>query len=188
MLRPRYPIETRRLRLRPYRQDDFDALLAIHSREDVNRYLYTAPRDDDGVQRLIDDAGRRSALEAEGDTLVLGLEMRDDGRLIGNVILHWSSEQHRQGEIGFVLHPDAQGQGFAREASLEMLRLGFDEMRLHRIAGRCDGRNDASARVMERLGMRREAHLRENEWVKGEWTDELVYAMLADEWPAATRR
>jgi RimJ/RimL family protein N-acetyltransferase len=188
MLRPRYPIETERLRLRPYRQDDFDALLAIHSREDVNRYLYTHPRDHDGVQRLIDDAGRRSALEAEGDTLVLGLEERDGGRLVGNVILHWSSEQHRQGEIGFVLHPDEQGRGFAREASLEMLRLGFDELRLHRITGRCDGRNDASARLLERLGMRREAHLRENECVKGEWTDELVYAMLADEWPAATRR
>ena len=53
-----------------------------------------------------------------------------------------------------------------------------------RIIGRCDGRNAASAKAMERLGMRREAHLRENEMVKGEWCDELVYAMLVDEWRA----
>ena len=63
-----------------------------------------------------------------------------------------------------------------------MLRLGFEGLGLHRIIGRCDGRNAASARAMEKLGMRREAHLRENEIVKGEWTDEMVYAMLRSEW------
>ena len=65
-----------------------------------------------------------------------------------------------------------------------MLRIGFEELGLHRIAGRLDARNEASARVLERLGMRREAHLVENEFVKGEWTDELVYAMLEQEWRA----
>jgi len=63
-----------------------------------------------------------------------------------------------------------------------MLRLGFDELGLHRIIGRCDARNTASARLMERLGMRQEAHFRENERFKGEWGDELIYAMLAREW------
>jgi RimJ/RimL family protein N-acetyltransferase len=63
-----------------------------------------------------------------------------------------------------------------------MLALGFEGLGLHRIAGRLDGRNVASARVLERLGMRREAHLVENERVKGEWTDEVVYALLAREW------
>jgi len=66
-----------------------------------------------------------------------------------------------------------------------MLRLGFEGLGLHRITGRLDGRNAASARVLERLGMRREAHLVENELVKGEWTDEVVYAMLDREWRAA---
>ena len=69
-----------------------------------------------------------------------------------------------------------------------LLRLGFEELGLHRIIGRCDGRNTASAKVMERLGMRREAHFRQNELVKGEWCDELVYAMLAEEWPAGAQQ
>lgn len=63
-----------------------------------------------------------------------------------------------------------------------MLRLGFDGLNLHRITGRLDARNTASARVLEKLGMRREAHLIDNEHVKGEWASELIYAMLAREW------
>ena len=63
-----------------------------------------------------------------------------------------------------------------------MLRIGFEEVGFHRIVGRLDARNAASAAVLERVGMRREAHLRENEFIKGEWADELIYAMLASEW------
>jgi RimJ/RimL family protein N-acetyltransferase len=60
--------------------------------------------------------------------------------------------------------------------------LGFDALRLHRVVGRVEPRNVASSRVLEKLGMRREAHLVENEWIKGEWQSELVYAMLDREW------
>jgi RimJ/RimL family protein N-acetyltransferase len=56
---------------------------------------------------------------------------------------------------------------------------------MHRVIGRLEARNDASARLLEKLGMRREAHLVENEWVKGEWQSELVYAILAEEWRAS---
>jgi RimJ/RimL family protein N-acetyltransferase len=63
-----------------------------------------------------------------------------------------------------------------------MLSIGFDRWNLHRMIGRCDARNLASAAVLRRIGMRQEALFRENEWVKGEWTDELVFAILADEW------
>jgi RimJ/RimL family protein N-acetyltransferase len=108
--------------------------------------------------------------------------LKDVGILIGDFTLAWRSREHQLGEIGFELHPDHQGKGYATEATAVLLRLGFEELGLHRIIGRCDGRNLASARLMERLGMRREAHLRENELIKGEWTDELVYAMLASEW------
>jgi RimJ/RimL family protein N-acetyltransferase len=65
-----------------------------------------------------------------------------------------------------------------------MLRLGFEDLGLHRILGRLDARNTASAKLLERLGMRREAHIVENEFVKGEWTDELLYGLLAREWAA----
>lgn len=63
-----------------------------------------------------------------------------------------------------------------------MLRIGFEGFGLHRIVGHCDARNTASAQLMERLGMRREAHFVENEWFKGEWGSEYVYAILHYEW------
>jgi RimJ/RimL family protein N-acetyltransferase len=92
----------------------------------------------------------------------------------------YQETQTRQGDIGFVFHPAYHGKGYAFEAAREMLRLGVERVRFRRIEGRCDARNGASARLMERLGMRREAHFVENEW-----GSELVYAILAREWRAA---
>jgi RimJ/RimL family protein N-acetyltransferase len=69
-----------------------------------------------------------------------------------------------------------------------MLRLAFEELGLHRVIGRMEARNSGSARVMEKLGMRREAHLIENEWVRGEWQSELAYALLEAEWRATASR
>ena len=182
MLRPTYPIETKRLLLRPFTLDDLDDLYAIQSRADITRYLYWSPRSRDEVRESLVVRVKQGVLETEGDALVLAVERRDTGTVIGSVNLFWLSAEHRQGEIGFVFHPDHHRQGFAREAAIEILRLGFEGLKLHRMIGRCDARNSASARLMERLGMRREAHLRQNEFVKGEWCDELVYAMLATEW------
>ena len=184
MLRPTYPITTARLLLRPFNMDDLDALYAIQSRPDVTRYLYWNPRSRDEVAEAIATRAQRTALEAEDDILVLAIELRDSGTLVGDVNLHWLSAEHQQGEIGFVLHPEYHGRGYAREAAVEMLRLGFEGLGLHRVIGRCDGANEASARLMERLGLRREAHFRQNEIVKGAWCDEYVYAMLAGEWQA----
>ena len=183
-LRPTYPILTARLALRPFRAADLEALHAIQSREDVARFLYWEPRTREQVAETLEARAGQIALLAEGDGLVLAVERRGSGALIGSVNLIWVSAEHRQGEIGFVFHPDHQGQGLAGEAAAELLRLGFDGLGLHRIVGRCDARNGASARLMERLGMRREAHFRENEWVKGKWDDEYVYAVLAREWVA----
>jgi RimJ/RimL family protein N-acetyltransferase len=65
-----------------------------------------------------------------------------------------------------------------------LLQLAFDEFGLHRVIGRLEPRNAASARLLERLGMRQEAHFVENEFVKGEWQSEAVYAILDREWRA----
>ena len=104
------------------------------------------------------------------------------GELVGDVSLAWRSAEHRQGEIGYLFDPAHAGNGYATEASREMLRLGFEGLGLHRIIGKLDARNQPSARVLERLGMRLEARMLQNEFVKGEWTDEVTYALLEHEW------
>jgi RimJ/RimL family protein N-acetyltransferase len=116
--------------------------------------------------------------------VVLAIER--DGELVGHANLVVG--EHRQGEIGFIVHPDHQGHGYATEAAEAMLELAFETYDLHRVIGRLEPRNSASASVLERLGMRKEAHLIENEWVKGEWQSEAVYAILAREWREARGR
>jgi RimJ/RimL family protein N-acetyltransferase len=183
MLRPHYPIETERLLLRPYRADDLDAFHAMHAYPDMVRYLYFESPSLEVARVMLEKRVRHVEILREGDKLLLALELRGGG-VIGDASLTLLSEEHKQGEIGFGLHPDYQGQGLAREAAEVMLRLGFEELGLHRILGRLDARNAASAILLERLGMRREGHILENEFVKGEWTDELLYAVLAREWAA----
>ena len=188
MLHPAYPIETERLLLRPYTDADLDDLCAIRSRPDVLRYLYEEVQTREEVAAALERRKRRGVLSEEGAGLVLAVERKAVPGVIGDVSLFWASREHRQGEIGYIFHPDHQGKGYATEATRVMLRLGFEDLGLHRIAARCDARNDASWRLMERLGMRREAHLRENEFVKGEWTGELIYAVLAREWRVGMTR
>ena len=182
MLRTRFPLRTERLTLRPYTPGDLDDLHAIQSLPEVARYLYWEARSLDEVRRVLTDKCRQVDLAKEGDRLSLAVYWPEAGKVVGEVSLVWLSEIHRQGEIGFVFHPHYHGKGLAREASEALLDIGFSDLGLHRVIGRCDARNGASARLLQRLGMRQEAHFLENEIFKGAFGDELVYAMLESEW------
>jgi RimJ/RimL family protein N-acetyltransferase len=187
-VKPAYPVETDRLLLRPFAVTDFEALLAIQSRADVARYLYWDPRTAAEVPETLDTKVRATAIVAEGDSLSLAAVLRETGEVIGEGSLLWVSADHRQAEIGFMFHPDHHGHGYATEAAAALLALAFDELRVHRVVGRLEARNTASARVLQRLGMRKEAELVENEHVKGEWQSEVVYALLDREWRETTAR
>ena len=182
MLNPAFPIKTARLALRPFTLDDFDDMHAYYSSPDVARYVYWEACTPEETRVALDRNMARSAIKEEGDGLVLAAFWPEVGRLVGHVSLQLTSREHRQGEVGFITNPAFQRRGLASEAAAAMLELGFDGLGLHRIAGRCDPRNTGSMAVLERLGMRREAHFRQNEIFKGEWGDEFVYALLEDEW------
>ncbi|HET6501837.1 MAG TPA: GNAT family protein [Amycolatopsis sp.] len=182
MLQPPYPVKTARLILRPFARDDLAALHSFQTRPEATQYLYWEPRSRAETAKALSEKIDNATLCEPGGSLSIAVELVETGELIGDLTLRWTSAEHSSGEIGLVFHPQHQGRGYGAEAAAELLRLGFEDLGLHRIFGRCDGRNIASASLMEGLGMRREAHLRENELVKGEWTDELVYAMLASEW------
>jgi RimJ/RimL family protein N-acetyltransferase len=184
---PSYPIETPRLRLRPFTRGDVDAVFAYRSREDVCLYLFDDPMTREAVAEIIHARIGQLAFAEEGDRIVLGVETRADGALVGEVSLIWRSVESRQAEVGYIFHPDVQGRGYATEAAAALLEVGFEGAELHRIYARCDARNIASARVMERLGMHREAHFRQHALVKGRWDEELVYAVLEHEWRTRQR-
>ncbi len=179
---PAWPLETERLVLRPFEPDDLAALCEIHGDEANARYLYNDARTAELVAELLERKIAGASMRAEGDWLSAAAVLRATGEVVCDLALNWASEAHQQGEIGFVAHPAHHGRGYTTEAARPLLVFAFETLGLHRVVGRLEARNVASARVLEKLGMRREAHFVESEWVKGEWQSELVYAMLAREW------
>jgi RimJ/RimL family protein N-acetyltransferase len=168
-------VETGRLLLRRWEPDEFSQLHGLRSSEDVVRWLYDPPStEEESRARLARRIGlTRFALTGDG----IGFAVDRGGEVVGDASLSLTSAEHRQGEIGFIVHPDHQGHGYASEATRALVELGFGTFGLHRMVGRAEARNVASARVLEKAGMRLEAHLVENELVKGEWQSELVYAV-----------
>jgi RimJ/RimL family protein N-acetyltransferase len=152
VIRPGYPLRTPRLVLRPYSATDFEDLYAIHSRPDVTRYLYWEPRDTAQVREVLDRKIGESTLNDEGQRLSLAVAWPQVDRVVGEASLTWLSREHRQGEIGFVFHPDFHGKGFATDAAEAVLWLGFANLGLHRIIGCLDARNTGSARVLGEAG------------------------------------
>ena len=153
--------------------------------ESVNRYLYSEPRDRDETFVALERRIEHDEAVAEDNALLIAVELRETSQLIGDFMLHWNEDVHRQGEIGGSLHPDHHGKGYASEIYVALLELAFSTYGLHRVVGRCDARNSASIRSLEKAGLRREAHFIENEFVKGEWTDEVVLAIRAGAWGAS---
>ena len=183
-LYPDYPIRTDRLVLRPFTRGDVDAVYAYRRREDVARYLFDVPLSREECALAVQQRISQVALESEGDKIILGVELARSGALIGEVSLIWRSVDARQGEVGWIFDPQYQGQGYATEAANAILDLAFGPGDIHRVAARCDVRNEASWRLMERLGMRREAHFREHAIFKSQWDEEFIYALLWQEWCA----
>jgi RimJ/RimL family protein N-acetyltransferase len=181
-LYPDYPLETPRLRLRPFTRGDVDAVFAYRQREDVALYLFDVALSREECALAVQQRIGQIALEAEGDKIILAVDLEASGALVGEVSLIWRSADARQAEIGWIFHPDYQGQGYATEAARALLDLAFGPGEMHRVMARCDIRNIASSRLMERLGMRREAHFREHMIFKGEWNEEYIYAILRREW------
>lgn len=140
------PIETERLTLRVHVPEDIDALYEIRRRPDVNVYLYSEAMTRDEVQAKLDERiAKYSALTEPGDSALLAVIRKGTGEFIGDVSLQWATD-HDQVEIGYVLHPEHHGQGFATEAARVLLRIAFEHLKAHRVIGRLEGRNIASAR------------------------------------------
>jgi RimJ/RimL family protein N-acetyltransferase len=177
-----YPIRTERLQLRPVTLDDVPAMHAYQSLPEVCRYVPFEPRTREQIAERITTGVYRATMEDEGQALTLGVVLPEAGVVIGDLMLAWRSREHGTAEIGYAFHPDFGAHGYASEAVAALLALAFGTYRFHRAIARIDARNTKSANLVRRLGLRQEAHLLENEWFKGEWSDELDFAILASEW------
>lgn len=176
------PRRTGRTVLRLLTATDVDDVLAYRSRADVCRFLTFEPMDREGVEGFVEEWGRDATIDADHGGIVLGVE--HEGRVVGDLKLGVGRLVDAQGEIGWVFHPGVAGRGLATESATSLVEAAFDELHLHRVWAQLDPRNAASAQLCGRLGMRQEAHLRDESWFKGEWGDLAIYGLLRPEWEA----
>lgn len=173
-----------RVVLRRFRLEDVTEFVAYRSIADVARYQsWDAPYPRDEGERMVRQMMTEHP-DTAGEWFQFAVVLRATGQLIGDCAAMPHAEDPRQCDIGFTIAPRYQGHGYATEAAGTLVSYLFAARGKHRIAATCDARNTASAAVLERLGMRREGHLRQSTWAKGEWTDDLLYALLQAEWQA----
>ena len=173
-------LTTARLVLRPFRDADRREVFELHSHARVMRYWDSAPwSDETQADRFLSRCRALSDNEAGARVAV---ERRDTGRFIGWIGLqHWDHD-NRSANLGYVFAEHAWGQGYATEAGRALLEWGFDVMDLNRVSAQTDTRNEASARVLTKIGFTLEGILRENVIVDGEVSDDATYSLLRREW------
>ena len=174
-------IETERLVLRRMRDDDLADYLDCESQPGHTLYLSREPYTEEEARSFI-ATSRDLPLDAEGTYLHLAIERKGTGRVIGTSCIKVNSRAHRQGDMGWFLHAGYRGRGLATEASRAMLEFAFTTLDLHRITAHCDGENERSLLMAERLGMRREAFFRETVFFGGEWHSQHGLSILRREW------
>ncbi|SEG80832.1 Protein N-acetyltransferase, RimJ/RimL family [Actinacidiphila yanglinensis] len=182
MTRPPLPVATERLTLRRFTVDDLDDLHAYQALPEVARYLYRPPLTREQCAQALTRRADEGSWAADGDDLVLAVCPPGEERVLGEVVLKLASAEAGQAEIGWVFHPAHGGRGYATEAASAAAALAFAHLGVHRLFARLDVLNRSSVGVCERLGMRREAHLVENDRDGDRWGSEYVYAVLAREW------
>lgn len=174
-------LETPRLRLRHFREQDLPTLLAYRNDPDVARYQSWESMTEDFGHIFISEMSE-SHPGMPGYWFQFAIELRATGAHIGDCALHTRGDDARLGEIGYTLAPAFQGQGLAYEATAAMLDYAFTVQHMHRISATVDVRNDRSITLLKRLGMRCEGHFLQCAWFHGEWCDEYLYAILSSEW------
>lgn len=170
-----------RLVIRRPTADDLEAFLAY--RNDPENMLFQpieAMRVVDAAAFLADQA--KLDLDADNCWLMFAIELRESGRMIGEVGMYIESATKRTANIGWAIQSEFRGQGYATEAAKYLLEYAFKERKLHRVTSITSVQNGASVRVMERLGMRREGTTRESMRANNTWNDEHLYGLLNSEW------
>jgi len=176
------PIQTARLRLRPFRDSDAAAFAAYRSDPEVARYQgwdapYPLARAEAFVREMV-----TAPTDVPGEWLQIAVSLTGDDTLIGDCAFVSQLDDPRIAEIGFTIAPAHQSRGYAQEAVRGLLGVLFGAYAKHRVFASCDARNVASSRLLAAVGMRQEGHLVESTWSEDEWTDDLLFAVLRREW------
>lgn len=173
------PLETERLYFRRFTEADLEEMHSYQSREDYAQYAWRGPRSWEHSYRVIAEHRGPRAFVGDGDSVRYAFSPKGgNGELYGEIVLTLVDAESRQIEMGWVVSPDHAGRGYAGEAAIAAIDACFERLDAHRVFARLDALNHSSIKVCERIGMRREAELRESHLQLGEWRTELIYAAL----------
>lgn len=177
-------VETERLLLRPVEMGDVDDLALYHSDPETVRFIPWPVRTREQVREALEKAVAATNFENDGDFKLFAWVHKESRKVIGQSSIRIEARAHKRGELGWLINPSYAGRGFAFEAVRAVIDLAFTHLDFHRVTALMDVRNQKSASLAERLGMRREAEYREDELLKGEWISSYLYAILSEEWKA----
>jgi RimJ/RimL family protein N-acetyltransferase len=173
-------IETERLLLRDLKETDAQAVQDYAADVAVVRFMDWGPNNREETEAFI-----QRALEAQKEKprhhYTLAITLKVDKKLIGSCGVHVSNPDNREGWIGYCFNKQFWGKGYATETAKTLVEFGLEKLCLHRVFATCDPENIASARVLEKAGMKFEGHIREHKLVKGKWRDSLLYAVINQE-------
>lgn len=169
------PIETPRLVIRQFEPADWQTAFSYTGDAAVMNFMEEGQMSELQTKEFVEN-------NASDQATAFPVLLKADKQLIGHMIFHpWFAPATY--EIGWVLHPGHQGQGYATEAASALLQYAFDGLHAHRVIATCQPENPASYRVMEKIGMKREAHFRKCIYrSENVWWDEYFYAILDEEW------
>ena len=167
-------ITTERLKIRPFKSTDLQDVFAIYNNDDTCKFLLHNKWTKEDMQKKFNKKLANGVLTKES---MLNLAVIYKNIVIGDLSV-WYTDMKDTVEIGYSFSNEVAGKGLATEAVSSLVFKLFDEFNVHRIQANLDARNKASQKLCERIGMRKEAHFKQDFWNKNEWTDSIVYGML----------
>ena len=173
-------VETERVVVRTFRPEDIDDAHAWYGDPEVARYTLWEPHSREESEARVRRLAAIVPPGEIGEWVEYAVALKGEGRVVGSVSLKIDDTYGRQAELGWFFNRGYQGRGLAAEATAALMRHGVG-LGVHRFFAMADPRNTASTRLMARLGMRQEGYYRESCFYKGEWSDDVLYAVLARE-------
>ncbi len=172
-------LKTEHCILRKIEQEDAPEILFLRSDKHIMRYLDREPMTSfEEAQIFISKIDESLSI---GNGISWGICLGDNPKLIGKIGLWRIIKEHHRAEIGYALHPHLWEKGIMSEVLKEVIRYGFDELKLHSIEANVNPKNEASIKLLERQNFVREAYFKENYYYKGIFLDSAIYSLIAPE-------
>lgn len=170
-----FTIETERLILRPLTENDWEDTFEHRSDSENNRYITSMTEEE--IRHVFKER-LQPWTQDENKWLSLGVELKENKKIIGEIGFRYLDKKNLVGEFGYRFNRKYHGKGYATEASEALVNKIFQEMKIHKLIAICDAENIPSYKIMEKLGMIKEAHYKEHSWRRGKWCDEYVYSLI----------